>query len=198
MSLRTLLGGGGLEERELVQKILQGDEQAKIQFYTTYRDGLYKDCVYLLGYRDPEAEDVMQEAFIIAFKKLAAFEFRCSLETWLTRICVYLCYNRYRKRAKTLVQEQADLEKILSRRAMEGERRKGQDEVKESKLRLVEKALEKIGPECREIVVLRNKEEKSYLEIGEMLNIPPGTVMSRLSRCTKALKMLVEHMLRKG
>jgi RNA polymerase sigma-70 factor (ECF subfamily) len=128
-----------LDERELVQKILQGDEQAKTQFYVQYRERLYKDCVFLLGYRDPEAEDVVQETFLIAFKKLKEFEFRASLGTWLTQICIFLCYNRYRKRAKTVVQEQADLEKILSRRTLEGEGRKAQDEEKAAKIQIIDK-----------------------------------------------------------
>ncbi len=51
-----------MEDRELVRKILQGDEQAKTQFYVQYRERLYRDCVFLLGYRDPEAEDLVQEA----------------------------------------------------------------------------------------------------------------------------------------
>ena len=187
-----------MEERDLVQKILQGDEQAKTQFYIQYRERLYKDCVYLLGYRDPEAEDVVQEAFIIAFKKLPEFEFRSALSTWLTQICIYLCYNRYRKRAKTVAQEQSELEKLLSRASMEGEERKGQDEERAAKLRLIEKGLEKIGPDCREIVLLRDKEEKTYIEIGKLMKIPLGTVMSRLSRCKKALKLIVEQLLREG
>jgi RNA polymerase sigma-70 factor (ECF subfamily) len=187
-----------LEERELVQKILQGDERAKTQFYVQYRERLYKDCVYLLGYRDPEAEDVVQEAFIVAFRKLPEFEFRSTLSTWLTQICIFLCYNRYRKRAKTVVQENEDLEKILSRRSMEGEERKAQDEERASRLQLIDRGLEKIGEECRQIVVLRDKEEKTYIEIGKLMKIPLGTVMSRLSRCKKALKLIVEQMMGEG
>lgn len=187
-----------MDDRELVQKILQGDEQAKTQFYIQYRERLYKDCVYLLGYRDPEAEDVVQEAFIIAFKKLPEFEFRASLSTWLTQICIFLCYNRYRKRAKTVVQENENLEKILSRRSMEGEERKAQDEERASRLQLIDRGLEKIGEECRQIVVLRDKEEKTYIEIGKLMKIPLGTVMSRLSRCKKALKLIVEQMMGEG
>ncbi len=187
-----------MEERELVQKILQGDEQAKTQFYVQYRERLYKDCVYLLGYRDPEAEDVVQEAFIVAFRKLPEFEFRSSLSTWLTQICIFLCYNRYRKRAKTVVQENEDLEKILSRRSVEGEQRKAQDEERASRLQMIDRGLEKIGEECRQIVVLRDKEEKTYIEIGKLMKIPLGTVMSRLSRCKKALKLIVEQMMGEG
>jgi RNA polymerase sigma-70 factor (ECF subfamily) len=187
-----------LEERDLVQKILQGDEQAKTQFYVQYRERLYKDCVFLLGYRDPEAEDVVQEAFMVAFKKLPEFEFRSTLSTWLTQICIYLCYNRYRARAKTVVHEQDELERLLGRRSVEGDGRKDQDEERAVKLQLIDRGLEKIGEECRQIVVLRDKEEKTYIEIGKIMKIPLGTVMSRLSRCKKALKVIVQQMMGEG
>jgi RNA polymerase sigma-70 factor (ECF subfamily) len=187
-----------LEDRELVRKILQGDEGARTQFYTQYRERLYKDCVYLLGYRDPEAEDLVQEAFLIAFKKLPGFEFRSSLGTWLTQICIYLCYNRYRNRARMVVREEENLESLLRAKSMEGEVQKSRDEDKNRKLRLIDLGLEKIGPDCREIVVMRDKEEKTYIEIGKLLKIPLGTVMSRLSRCKKALKVLIEQMVQEG
>ncbi len=187
-----------MEDRELVEKILQGDEGAKAQFYTQYRERLYKDCVFLLGYRDPEAEDLVQEAFLIAFKKLPSFEFRSSLGTWLTQIGIYLCYNRYRNRARMVLKEEENLEGLLRTKAMQGEIQKSREEDKQLKLRLIDRGLEKIGPECREIVVLRDKEEKTYIEIGKALKIPLGTVMSRLSRCKKALKVLIEQMLREG
>ena len=187
-----------MEDRELVGKILQGDEQAKTQFYVQYRERLYKDCVFLLGYRDPEAEDLVQEAFLIAFKKLPEFEFRSSLGTWLTQIGIYLCYNRYRQRARMVTQEDENLEVLLRKKALEGETRRSGDEEKKEKLRLIDDGLAKIGPECQEIVVLRDKEEKTYIEIGKLLKIPLGTVMSRLSRCKKALKVLIEQMIQEG
>ncbi len=187
-----------MEDRELVRKILQGDEEAKTQFFIQYRERLYKDCVFLLGYRDSEAEDLVQEAFLIAFKKLPGFEFRSSLGTWLTQIGIYLCYNRYRTRARTVLQDEENLESLLRAKSLEGEAQKSRDEDKNQKLRLIDMGLEKIGPECREIVVLRDKEEKTYIEIGKLLKIPLGTVMSRLSRCKKALKVLIEQMTQEG
>jgi RNA polymerase sigma-70 factor (ECF subfamily) len=187
-----------LEDRELVQKILQGDEDAKTQFYVQYRERLYKDCVFLLGYRDPEAEDLVQEAFLIAFKKLPAFEFRSSLGTWLTQIAIYLCYNRYRQRARMVAQEDESLEVLLRERSLQGEAQRAGEEEKKKKLELIDAGLGKIGAECREIVVLRDKEEKTYIEIGKLLKMPLGTVMSRLSRCKKALRLIVEQMMGEG
>ncbi len=188
-----------MDERELVQKILQGDEKAKTLFFVTYRERLYRNCAYLLGYQDPEAEDVVQETFITAFEKLPQFQFRSSLSTWLIQIGIYKCHNRYRQRDKLLFQETDELEALLrptakaSQESLELEK-----EALERKRGIVEKCLEKIGEECREIVQLRDLQEKSYIEIGRALKMPLGTVMSRLSRCKKALKLLVEQFLREG
>ena len=184
-----------MEERELVQKILQGDEKAKAQFFVTYRERLYRNCVYLLGYQDPEAEDLVQETFITAFEKLQDFEFRSSLSTWLTQICIFKCHNRYRQRAKLVSQEHAELEVLLRSSAVE--KQEAKDREKE-KRRILEKCLEKIGKDCREIVELRELQEKSYIDIGKALKIPLGTVMSRLSRCKRALKVLVKQFLKEG
>lgn len=182
-----------MEERELVQKILQGDESAKALLFTTYREKLYKNCSYLLGYQDPEAEDVVQETFITAFEKLPEFEFRSSLSTWLTQICIFKCHNRFRQRAKLVNQEHAELDGLLRTTAL------AKDEVKDrekEKRQIIEKCLEKIGKECREIIEQRELQEKSYIEVGRALKLPLGTVMSRLSRCKKALRVLVEQFLK--
>jgi RNA polymerase sigma-70 factor (ECF subfamily) len=187
-----------LDERELVQRILRGDEKAKAEFFVTYRERLYRNCVYLLGYNDPEAEDVVQEAFITAFDKLAEFEFRSSLATWLTQICIYKCHNRYRQRAKLVQQEHAELEATLQPAAWDRAEASDREAEKKHRLGIVEKCLERIGPDCREIIQLREMQEKSYAEIGKALRVPLGTVMSRLSRCKRALKVLVEQYLKEG
>jgi len=187
-----------LDDRELVEKILQGDDKAKESFYVTYRERLYRDCVYLLGYLDPEAEDVLQETFITAFEKLPQFEFRSSLSTWLTQICIFKCHNRYRQRAKTVNQEHSDLEILLQSAAVARQGDREAEGEKQHKLRIIEECLEKMGPECREIIQMRELQEKSYIEIGKAMKIPLGTVMSRLSRCKKALKVIVEQFVEEG
>ncbi len=187
-----------MDERELVQKILQGDDQAKTQFFVTYRERLYRNCVYLLGYQDPEAEDLVQETFITAFEKLPEFEFRSSLSTWLTQICIFKCHNRYRQRAKLVSQEHAELDFLLQSAAKDRQEAGDREQEKRFKLGIIEKCLEKIGQECREIIQIREMKEMSYIEVGKTLKIPLGTVMSRLSRCKKALKVLVEQFIKEG
>ena len=187
--------GDLLDERELVRRILQGDEQAKADFYLAHYERLYRDCVYLLGRQDHDAEDVVQDAFIAAYRKLPGFEFRSSLGTWLTRIGIYLCYNRYRKRMKQYAKEQADLEGILDRSLGGKNDDRDIQEVQQAQLRLVEKCLAKIGKDCADIIRLRDFRGLPYVDIGEHLKIPLGTVMSRLARCKKALKALVDQVM---
>lgn len=188
-----------MDERELVQKILQGDEKAKNHFFVTYRERLYRNCVYLLGYQDPEAEDVVQETFITAFEKLPGFQFRSSLSTWLIQISIFKCHNRYRQRAKLVGREEAELDLLLRSTAMDiQESRDREREYLDKKISIIEKCLEKLGSECVEIVRLRELQGKSYIEVGKTLKIPMGTVMSRLSRCKKALKTLVEQFVKEG
>lgn len=187
-----------MDERELVENILQGDEKAKERFYVTYRERLYRDCVYLLGYLDPEAEDVLQETFITAFEKLPQFEFRSSLSTWLTQICIFKCHNRYRQRAKTVNLEHSEIEILLQSASVDRQARRDREMDQQQKMRIIRKCLESMGPECREILQLRELQEKSYIEIGKALKIPLGTVMSRLSRCKRNLKTIVEQFVKEG
>jgi RNA polymerase sigma factor (sigma-70 family) len=124
----------------------------------------------------------------VAFKKLPGFEFRAPLKSWLAQICVYLCYRHIRKRTRTVMMLDRELEALDNSAAVERVKRQ---ENRKEKLAFLDECLKKIGEECRRIVLLRDREEKSYADIGKTLKIPIGTVMSRLSRCKEALKVLV-------
>jgi DNA-directed RNA polymerase specialized sigma24 family protein len=95
-----------MNEQRLVRKVLAGDQRAQQEFFLAYRDRLYRTCVHFLGYQDREAEDIVQEVFLIAHQKLAAFDFKHKLSTWLIQICVNLCFERLRQRKRVLLQEE--------------------------------------------------------------------------------------------
>lgn len=190
--------GAPLDERALVAKVLKGDERAKYDFYQAYKQKLYSFCVYTLGANDPEIEDILQEAFLAAFQKLSQFEFRSSLDTWLTQICLHKCYRRFRSRGRLYHQAEEELEGLLQSKALDAAAKAERDKEQKEKLEIVDKALAGMGDPCRRILELRNKENASYVEISRALKVPIGTVMSRLARCTTTLKELVEKFLRKG
>ncbi len=187
-----------LEDRELVQKLLAKDEEAEKYFFHTYRTKLYKTCVYILGYQDPEAEDVAQEAFMVALRKLPEFEFRSSLNRWLYRICVFLCYERIRKRKRQVVQLESELESLSAPALVQQERQVEVEDEKKRMIQLVRSQRDMMGNPCRELLKLWDEDNLSYAVIAENLKIPIGTVMSRLTRCKEALKQLVLNILREG
>ncbi len=185
------LRGKALDDRELVRKLLAKDDQAYRFFYETYRNKIYKACVYLLGYRDPDAEDVAQEVFLAAFKQLPLFEFRSSLYHWLYRICMYLCYERIRKRRRQVSAAEEELAAAMDPIAMERQDREQEESEKQRMVELVKTQRRLLGEPCQSLLDLREAQEKSYAQIAGLLKVPIGTVMSRLARCKEALKSLV-------
>ena len=180
-------------ERELVQSILAGDHAAQTVFYQDNAKRLYPICVHFLGYQDPEAEDIVQDTFLVAFNKLEGFEFRSSLYTWLAHICVNLCYERLRKRKKVLATESQDLEKLTAPQSGSRETQKEDEEEKRGQLERLKKLIETMSEKCRGVLELRDLKGESYINIARVLKIPPGTVMSQLARCRQALRQLLEN-----
>jgi RNA polymerase sigma factor (sigma-70 family) len=181
-----------LEERELVKKILKGDKEAQGAFYSENAKRLYPVCVHFLGYQDPEAEDIVQETFIIAFRKLKEFEHRSSLYTWLCHITVNLCHERLRGRKKVLASLEEDLERFTQARADTLAKQKQDEKEVKARLEMVERLMQTMSEKCRRIIELRDRKGESYINLARVLKIPPGTVMSQLARCRQALKQLLE------
>lgn len=180
-----------MDDRQLVQKLLAKDWEAENAFFRAYRDKLYRTCVSLLGYQDPDAEDVTQEAFLVALRKLPEFEFRSSLYTWLYRICVNLCYERIKKRWRQVAHLEEELEAIAEPASVARESRAKEETEKNKILELVEGQKKLLGDPCRNLLELRDGQAQSYAQISHILKVPMGTVMSRIARCREALKQLV-------
>lgn len=190
--------GAPLDERALVARVLKGEEKAKTDFYQAFKQKLYSFCVYTMGANDPEIEDILQEVFLAAFQQLGQFEFRSSLDTWLTQICLHKCYRRFRKRGRLFHQAEEELEGLLQSKALDEAARQEKDREKKRQLEIVDRALAQMGDPCRRILEMRNKESASYVEISRAMKIPLGTVMSRLARCTAGLKELVGKIFKEG
>lgn len=187
-----------MEDRELVRRILEGDSAAQELLVKLYRDMLRRTCVHILGYGDPEVEDMVQETFVAAFQHLAGFEFRSSLGHWLRQICVHFCYRRWRQRKRMVLQAQEELEVMFLPSALAREGEKSQESDQTRRMEVLQQGLKILGKPCRGLLGLRDKEGKSYSEISEILRVPMGTVMSRLARCRQTLKELIQRLIGKG
>ncbi len=184
-----------MDDRSLVEGLLKGDPTAQSYLDREYRPRLYKACCYVLGYRDGEAEDVVQDAFISAYDHLGGFEFRSSFYTWMHRICMHRCFEVIRKRRRQVATLDEDLERMADHRPYDQVERDQEERFREKALAALRAAREAMGEPCKSLVTLRDVEGKSYAALADELRIPIGTVMSRLSRCKEALAKTVREQL---
>jgi RNA polymerase sigma-70 factor, ECF subfamily len=177
-----------LDELQLIQQILAGDEAAQNRFVLEHQKRLYPVAVHFLGYQDPDAEDIVQETFLIAFRKLKDFEPRSTLYTWLAHITINLCFERLRKRRRQLVAIDEDMERLVAPLSAEIHERQDEETDRQALIEKVRTLIGRLGTHCREVVQLRDIEGVSYADIGRKMKLPIGTVMSRLARCRETLK----------
>jgi RNA polymerase sigma-70 factor (ECF subfamily) len=140
----------------------------------------------MLGY-DPDAEDVGQEIFIRVYKSLKNFRFRSTFKTYLVRIAINVCLDEIkRKKKKAVIFSGEDGLKDLLTDYGELDY-----EIRDS----VNKALQELESKQRIVVILRMIEGYSTKETSIILNIPEGTVLSRLARAQKKLRELLHHLM---
>ena len=182
-----------LDDAELIKKVLAGEEDAKEALVKLYHRRLLTTAWHFLGPQDDEAEDMVQETFIAAFKGLERFEGRSSLYTWLNHICVNQCFTRLRQRKRLLATEREDLERLLVPAADKAREASAAQEQGRQRAEKLKEWIAKLGGKCQEILRLRFTEDLPFAEIKERLRVPLGTVASRLRRCQASLQEIARR-----
>ena len=178
-------------ERRLVENAQNGDKKAFGQLIRLHQKKLFRYIYGLTGSFD-QTEDIVQETFIKAWKALDRFNPEYAFYPWLATIARNSAYNQISREEKKesldriqekgfdpVSQELGPLEKLLD---SEGKKR-------------FYKALKALPVKFRSVFVLRHFENKSYEEISSFLNVPPGTVDSRLYRARQMLMEALKDLL---
>jgi len=154
-------------------------------------DQLYNFAHWLTQDR-VEAEDLVQETYVKALRGFASFQAGTNFRAWMFRILrnSFLTTRTGLKATVTYDEEEHEADAAASVPTPEGIL------LEQVNREIVRQALEELALPFREILLLCEVEEMSYQEIAETLAIPPGTVMSRLSRARKALRGLLQQKLR--
>jgi RNA polymerase sigma-70 factor (ECF subfamily) len=177
-----------LDDEILVKKALQGDVKAFNRLVLRYQDTAYNVAYRIMGNGD-DAADVVQESFVKAYQRLGQLR-GGSFKAWLLRIVTNTCYDklRYRKRRPTVsIDDLAgdDSHSILLRSSTpcpeEAALRAEREEI-------IQQGISTLPPDQRAVLVLSDVEGFSYREIAEIVQVPIGTVRSRLARARAKMR----------
>ncbi len=166
---------------ELIQRCRAGDEAAFAILFDRYKNLVYK-IAYLMLDSAEDAEDALQEVFLQVHRSLARFDpERSNFTTWLHRITVNHCLNRRRRNRQAPLPLDDAMLSTLSQHGPSPDERVDEREA-------LQHALAQLTEKQRTLVILRYYGDLSYAEIAQVLDIPVGTVRSRLSQATKMLR----------
>lgn len=184
-----------MTEQELVARARAGDQNAFEQLVLDNQNRVYSLAFRMVNDRE-EAADLAQEAFLKAWQGLPNFQGESSFATWIYRLTTNLCIDFLRRQKRRQGVENAvsldDPDSGWTEPADPGQDPQRALEGKELR-RALERALAALPDHHRQVLVMRELSQMSYQEIGQALDLDPGTVKSRISRARQALqKRLLE------
>jgi RNA polymerase sigma-70 factor (ECF subfamily) len=170
---------------EMLGRCLAGEESAYLAVYNEYAATIYRLCYSLLQHQE-DAEEVLQDSFEYAFRKLHKYDARkAAFKTWLYQIAVSRCRNKRRRKwlPTFSINDQIGVEVVDKATPTPAEML-----AMTERQQVVWEALQDLTPKLRETAVLRYYEGLTYNEIGQILDIPPKTAESRMRLAHKALR----------
>ncbi len=185
------------QDSELIQRAKSGDEKALEELLSKYKIAVY-NLVYRMVRDKQEAEDLTQETFIKTFKSLTSFNEEYAFSTWIFKIATNNCIDFFRKRklktysidkpiqykTSEIQQDHPDPDLNAEKQILAKERSK-----------IIQEAIDSLPEKYNQAIVLRHKEERSYEEIAEMLDLPLGTVKARIFRAREMLNKALKEKL---
>ncbi len=174
------------DDTQLIDETLAGHSAAFGQLVRKYQDRLYNTVVHVAGNAE-DARDIVQDAFVQAFVKLDTFRGKSAFYTWLYRIAFNVAATHLRRKRSTVSVEQAREGGGLEPMANDDNDPTARLEQKERQ-RQVREAIAQLDEEHRAVIVLREIDGCCYETIAEILELPVGTVRSRLHRARLQLR----------
>jgi RNA polymerase sigma-70 factor (ECF subfamily) len=181
-----------LRELQLIEAYQQGRPEAIEELLRAYQRRVYGVCYRMIRNAE-EAADLTQDALVRIMEGLHSYDGRAALSTWIIRVTMNCCLSHLRKqklrRHGSLDEPSGDAEEPWSARLPAEGELSAAGRVEQAEMRAVLlRALRELDPDMRAILVLRDLQDLDYQQIAEVLDIPIGTVKSRLFRARVALR----------
>ena len=184
----------------LVRRCVSGDAAAWQEIVQRYHRRIYNICYRFAGSAD-DAQDLTQEVFIKMYRTLSSYDMeRGGFMTWITTITRNLLVDHFRKSKQDRITDSLDatpsehedsmpLVEQIQDKSLPPDSRVQSRETGET----VHRALQKLSPDLREAVILRDLQDLDYREIATALKVPEGTVKSRINRGRAELARLLQR-----
>lgn len=184
----------------LVRRCVSGDAAAWQEIVQQYHRRIYNICYRFSGSAD-DASDLAQEVFIKMYRTLSTFDTtRASFMTWVTTVTRNLLVDHFRKGKYDRVTDSLDAipgsqdEGLTLAEQLQDQKPDPETRVRSQETqKLVHEALRRLSPELREAVILRDLQDLDYKDIAKVLNVPEGTVKSRINRGRTELARLLQR-----
>jgi len=180
------------DDPRLIAECLRGNTSAFGELVRRYQDRLFH-AVYRMVDNAEDARDVVQEAFLNAYQSLDSFKGDSQFFTWLYRIAVNTAISMKRKhRAILSIDAVRNGEPLIDPTDPSPANRPGYSMEQLEQERRVHRALKRLSPEHRAVLVMKDMRGQKYEEMAEVLGVPIGTIRSRLHRARLELRELLE------
>ena len=183
-----------MQDDFLIRRAARGDEQAFEKLLLAHQKNVYNLCYRMVQDAD-DALDLSQEAFLKAWRSLSTYQFDAAFSTWLYRLTTNVCIDFLRKRSRqahsslTVEDEEDEGREYAIPDPAPGPE---EQSIANDRRRAVSEAMQALPEEFRLVLQLRVVEDLPYDQIAQILQIPVGTVKSRLSRARIQLKKRLE------
>lgn len=194
----------GLEDAQafngLVRRCISGEAAAWEEIVRLYSRRIYNICYRFAG-SQTDAEDLTQDIFIRIYRTLSSFDSaKASFNTWITTVTRNMLVDHFRKTKNERATDSLDSapgedgnRQTLSEQLQDGTLSPDKHLEQRDTKTMVHAALQKLSPELREAVILRDIQDMDYKEIAQALNVPEGTVKSRINRGRAELTRLLQR-----
>jgi len=176
-----------LSDKELMRRFLRGELEGFNLLVENYKVKLFGLLYRLLGNKE-EAEDILQETFLRVYKERESYDFNYSFSTWIYTIALNLWKNEYKKKSRVKF---LNMDTLFNRPDLHSENFGNKNRLSS----ILERAIRTLPYKYRSAFILRDVDQLSYEEVALTLNIPAGTVKSRVNRARRILKKKLRPMM---
>ena len=183
-----------MDDLKIIESCLLGDTQMFSRLIDNYKNMVY-NLAYRMSNNQQEAEDISQDVFLHTYQSLARFNPSYKFSTWLYQITLNIIRDRFKKKELNYVSLDTPVETDDSEYYIQpADLTNNPEQIISQKenLQTIQQAIYSLPLKYREVIVLRHLQDLSYIEIGNILKLPPGTVKVRLYRAREQLRKILE------